>query len=78
MDHLFQVLRDCALLNPDAEVEQEGEADWVFDEDEVMGNIIGAAPDSSNVDRNIDLAELLHQDSRFEDAEEEDSDEKGS
>jgi nucleotide-sensitive chloride channel 1A len=76
LDHLFQVLCDCALLNPDAEVEQEGEADWIFDEDEVLGNGIGAKHDNNNVDLNVDLAELLHHDPRFEDAEEEESDRK--
>ncbi|KAG0596687.1 hypothetical protein M758_UG276200 [Ceratodon purpureus] len=76
LDHLFQVLCDCALLNPDAEVEQEGEADWIFDEDEVLGNGIGAKHENNNVDLNVDLAELLHHDPRFEDAEEEDSDSK--
>lgn len=53
-DSLVFPYRNVFVLN----TEQEGEADWVFDEDEVMGNIIGAAPDSSNVDRNIDLAEV--------------------
>ena len=38
--------------------EQEGEADWIFDADEVMGNGIGAKHENNNVDVNVDLAEV--------------------
>ncbi|KAH9576336.1 hypothetical protein CY35_01G156100 [Sphagnum magellanicum] len=69
LDHLFQVLCDCAALNPDPEGEQEGEGDWFFNEDEVMSNVIGG--DRAN--NHVDLAELLMQDPRFEDADEEES-----
>jgi len=68
LDHLFQVLCDCAVLNPDPEVEQEGEGEWFFNKDEVMTNVIGA----NGTNDHGDLAELLHHDPRFEDAEEED------
>jgi hypothetical protein len=56
-------------LNPDPEGEQEGEGDWFFNEDEVMSNVIGG--DRAN--NHVDLAELLMQDPRFEDADEEES-----
>jgi len=38
--------------------EQEGEADWIFDEEEVLGNGIGAKHENSNIDLNVDLAEV--------------------
>jgi nucleotide-sensitive chloride channel 1A len=69
VDHLFQVLCDCAALNPDPEGEQEGEGDWFFNEDEVMSNVIGG----DHANNHVDLAELLMQDPRFEDADEEES-----
>ncbi|XP_024398124.1 chloride conductance regulatory protein ICln [Physcomitrium patens] len=76
LDQLFQVLCDIALLNPDPEVEQEGEAEWIFDSDEVNGNGIGASPRNDKTDRNVDLAQFLHHDPRFDDAVEDDSDGK--
>lgn len=39
--------------------EQEGEAEWIFDEDEVLGNGIGAKHENNNIDLNVDLAEVL-------------------
>jgi len=71
LDHLFQVLCDCAALNPDPEGEQEGEGEWFFDQHEVMSNVIGG----DHANNHIDLAELLMQDPRFEDADEEESEE---
>lgn len=38
--------------------EQEGEADWIFDEEEVLGNGIGAKHENNNIDLNVDLAEV--------------------
>jgi nucleotide-sensitive chloride channel 1A len=55
LDHLFQVLCDCAALNPDPEGEQEGEGDWFFNEDEVMSNVIGG--DRAN--NHVDLVEVI-------------------
>lgn len=71
LEHLFQVLCDCALLNPDSDGEQEGEGEWFFNVNEVLGRPIGE-DDTSSVP---DIAELQIQDPRFEDAEEELQDE---
>lgn len=38
--------------------EQEGEAEWIFDSDEVNGNGIGASPRNDKTDRNVDLAQV--------------------
>jgi len=40
-------------------IEQEGEADWIFDEEEVLGNGIGAKHENNNIDLNVDLAEVI-------------------
>lgn len=39
--------------------EQEGEADWIFDEEEVLENGIGAKHENNNIDLNVDLAEVI-------------------
>ncbi|CAM6099263.1 unnamed protein product [Calypogeia fissa] len=71
LDQLFQVLCDCALLNPDSDGEQEGEGEFFFNVNEVLGRPIGE-DDTSGVPN---IAELQIQDPRFEDAEEELEDE---
>ncbi|KAL2623652.1 hypothetical protein R1flu_003857 [Riccia fluitans] len=69
LDQLFQVLCDCALLNPDPEGAPEGEAEWYFNVNEVFGGrTIGEDDKPSEVPN---IGELQIQDPRFEDAEEE-------
>ncbi|EFJ33206.1 hypothetical protein SELMODRAFT_439246 [Selaginella moellendorffii] len=65
LDNIFQVLCECAALNPDPQGEREGEGEWFFNAEEVMA--------SENLERGMEGLEV--QDSRFEDAEEDPEDE---
>eukprot|EP00249_Psilotum_nudum_P013674 c24453_g1_i1 orf=537-1196(-) len=69
LDHLFKVLCDCALLNPDPEGEQEAEGDWFFNEDEVRSGSIGQSNGVMGHDITV-ISELQINDERFEDADE--------
>eukprot|EP00199_Chlamydomonas_sp_CCMP681_P005642 CAMPEP_0119104500 /NCGR_PEP_ID=MMETSP1180-20130426/2695_1 /TAXON_ID=3052 ORGANISM="Chlamydomonas cf sp, Strain CCMP681" /NCGR_SAMPLE_ID=MMETSP1180 /ASSEMBLY_ACC=CAM_ASM_000741 /LENGTH=230 /DNA_ID=CAMNT_0007089275 /DNA_START=13 /DNA_END=705 /DNA_ORIENTATION=- len=76
IEELFKALCDCAALNPDPEI--EGEGDFFFDETEIMAGIddttraeiMAARMEGLNADG--ELNELVGEDpGRFEDAEEE-------
>lgn len=69
LESLFQILCDVAIMNPDPEGEPEGEADWFFNEDEVLAGAIGQT--NGLKDRDLtNLSELHIDDERFEDADE--------
>ncbi|BBM97292.1 chloride channel, nucleotide-sensitive, 1A [Marchantia polymorpha subsp. ruderalis] len=70
LDQIFQVLCDCALLNPDPTGEQEGEGEWYFNVNEVLGGRPIGEDDDKPFDV-TDISELHIHDPRFEDAEEE-------
>lgn len=69
LENLFKTLCDCALLNPDPEEELEGEADWFFNEDEVLAGAIGHSNGVKDHDV-TGLSELHLDDEQFDDAEE--------
>lgn len=70
LENLFKTLCDCALLNPDPEEEREGEADWFFNEEEVLTGAIGHANGEVRDHDVTGLSELHLDDEQFDDADE--------
>eukprot|EP00850_Spirogloea_muscicola_P015303 SM000116S24224 [mRNA] locus=s116:131429:133672:- [translate_table: standard] len=70
LDRIFQVLCECAALNPDPVVEQEGEGEWFFNSDEVL------APGAATHNGGHGLDELDISTEQFEDADEDEVDDE--
>eukprot|EP00850_Spirogloea_muscicola_P000215 SM000001S04617 [mRNA] locus=s1:1251635:1253809:- [translate_table: standard] len=70
LDRIFQVLCECAALNPDPVVEQEGEGEWFFNSDEVL------APGAVTHNGGHGLDELDISTEQFEDADEDEVDDE--
>ncbi|KAI5670199.1 hypothetical protein M9H77_10563 [Catharanthus roseus] len=89
LDTMFEVFCECAELNPEPIEEEEGEHNWVFSVDQMVGEVAGTEHEESewisqnsshsigysNGDHDLahNVLQLQINDKRFEDAEEMDS-----